>query len=110
MQNVFHQQIKSKIQARDDVFRVSHLSDPLSTLLTKLSWVAKVLNKVWQQTQHIERESCTERYVSPSSTITKANKKCTILLVKEPFQLLAASNQPIDCELSTTGTRETGVS
>lgn len=39
-----------------------YLSNPLSTLLTKLSWVAKVLNKVWQQTQDIQREACTETH------------------------------------------------
>lgn len=36
-----------------------YLSDPLGTLLAKLSRVAEVLHQVRQQTQHIERETCT---------------------------------------------------
>lgn len=38
-----------------------YLCDPLGALLTKLSWVAKVLHQVRQQTQHIQRETCTGR-------------------------------------------------
>lgn len=37
-----------------------YLSNPLSTLLTELGGVAKVLNKVWQQTQDVEGEACTQ--------------------------------------------------
>lgn len=36
-----------------------YLSDPLSALLAKLSRVAEVLHQVRQQTQHIERKTCT---------------------------------------------------
>lgn len=42
----------------------TYLCNPLSTLLAKLIRVAKVLHQVGQQTQHIQRETFTERICS----------------------------------------------
>lgn len=89
-----------------------YLCDPLCALLTKLSWVAEVLDQVRQQTQHIQRETCTER-----QTFTTIQHGWNLQALpdwakKSLWEESSNDTQhlPTDCEASTTGTRETGVS